>query len=44
MVGGLLANVGTGIVLPVLSSSLATSFPVRMSLGASPAALGVRNG
>ena len=43
IVGGLLANIGIGILLPSLSSSLATSFPVLMSAGASPAAFGVMN-
>ena len=43
IVGGLLANVGIGIVLPILSSSHATDFPVLMSAGASPAAFVVRN-
>ena len=38
-VGGLLAYVGIGIVLPVRSSSLVTGLPVLMSAGASPAAL-----
>ena len=37
IVGGLLANVGIGIVLPILSSSLATSLFVLISAGASPA-------
>ena len=44
MVGGLLANVGIGIVLPILSSSLATSLRVLIGTGASPAALGAING
>ena len=44
MVGGLLANVGIGILLPILSSSLATSLPVLISAGASPAAFGAMNG
>ena len=44
MVGGLRAIVGIGIVLPIRSSSLATSLPVLMSAGASPVALGVISG
>ena len=44
MVDGLLSNVGIGIVLSILSSSLATSLPVLIGAGASPAALGVQNG
>ena len=44
IVGGLLANVGIGIVLPILSSSLATGLPVLISAGASPAAFGAING
>ena len=44
IVGGLLANVGIGSVLPILSPSLATSFLLLMSAGASPAAFGVING
>ena len=43
MVGGLLANVGIGIVFPIRSSSLATGLPVLTNAGASPAALGVAN-
>ena len=44
IVGGFLATVGSGIVLPVLSSSLATSLPVLIGAGASPAAFGAING
>ena len=43
MVDGLLANVGIGIGLPILSYSLATVFPVPMSARASPVVLGVAN-
>ena len=43
MVHGLLANVGIGIVLPIRSSSRATSALVLMCTGTSPVALGVAN-
>ena len=43
MVGGLLANVGIGIVFPLRSSSLATSAPVLMSTGTSPVEFDVAN-
>ena len=44
MVDGLPSNVGIGIVLPFLSSSLATTLPVLIGAGASPVAFGVANG
>ena len=44
IVGGFLGNVGIGIVLSVLSSSLATGVPALIRAGASPAAFGATNG